>query len=126
MDEIKNIIDDLGIAALETSIKIAAVAVVSNSGNIVFQTENWDLTNQTNFIFNANKEDRSFVLSNVKYSVVENTTEGIIGTNDSGMGHIIIVPFQGGVLVSYAMPQANPPKALLFLKNFAMRLNGKL
>ena len=68
----------------------------------------------------------SFVLSNVKYSVVENTTEGIIGTNDSGMGHIIIVPFQGGVLVSYAMPQANPPKALLFLKNFAMRLNGKL
>jgi len=126
MDEIKNIIDDLGIAALETSIKIAAVAVVSDSGKIVFQTENWDLTNQTNFIFNANKEDRSFVLSNVKYSVVENTTEGIIGTNDSGMGHIIIVPFQGGVLVSYAMPQANPPKALLFLKNFAMRLNGKL
>jgi len=126
MDEIKNIIDELGIAALETSIKIAAVAVVSDSGKMVFQTENWDLTNQTNIILHVIKEDRSFVLSNVKYSVVENTTEGIIGTNDSGMGHIIIVPFQGGVLVSYAMPQANPPKALLFLKNFAMRLNGKL
>jgi len=126
MDEIKNIINDLAINALETSIKIAAVAVVSDSGNLVIQTENWDLNNQTNIILNVIKGERSFVLSNVKYSVVENTTEGIIGTNDSGMGHIIIVPFQGGVLVSYAMPQANPPKALLFLKNFAMRLNGKL
>lgn len=126
MEEIKNIIDELGIAALESGIKIAAVTVVSDSGNIVFQTENWDLANQANIILNVIKGDRTFVLNNVKYSVVETTTEGIIGTNDIGMGHIIFAPFQGGVLVSYAMPQANPHEALSFLKNFAMRLKGKL
>ena len=102
MEEIKNIVDDLGIVSLETNIKIAAVAVVSDSGTLVYQTEN------------------------VKYAVVETTTEGIVGTNDSGMGHVIFAPFQGGVLVSYAMPQADPPKALSFLKSFAMRLNGKV
>ncbi|TKJ19225.1 MAG: hypothetical protein CEE42_15790 [Promethearchaeota archaeon Loki_b31] len=126
MDEIKKIIDELGIDALESNTKIAGVAVVSDSGNIIFQTDNWDLTNQTNIILNVIKGARSFVLNDGEFSVVETTTEGIIGTNDSGMGHIIFAPFQGGVLVSYAMPQADPPKALTFLKTYAMRLNGKV
>ena len=126
MDEIKKIIDELGIDALEANTKIAAIAVVSDSGNIVFQTKNWDLTKQTNVIINVIKGDRTFVLNDGDYSVVESNTEGIIGTNNSGMGHIIFAPFQGGVLLSYAMPQADPPRALAFLKNYAMRLNGKL
>jgi len=126
MDEIKNIINDLAINALETSIKIAAVAVVSDSGNLVIQTENWDLNNQTNIILNVIKGERSFVLSNVKYSVVESTSEGIVGTSESGMGHILLVPFQGGVLVSYALPQADLFKALSFLKTFAIKMNGKV
>lgn len=126
MEELKKIIDELGINALETNMKIAGVAVVSDSGNLIFQTENWDLTNHTDMVLNVIKGDRSFVLSNTEFSVVESTTEGIIGTNNSGMGHVIFVPFQGGVLVSYAMPQADPPKALSFLKTYAMRLNGKV
>ncbi|MFX1470348.1 MAG: hypothetical protein ACFFB8_17025 [Promethearchaeota archaeon] len=126
MDEIKNIIDELGIIALETNIKIAAVAVVSDSGKLVFQTENWDLTNQTKIILKVIKGDKSFVLSKVEYSVVETTSEGIVGTSVSGMGHVLFVPFQGGVLLSYAMPQADTAKAIIFLKNFAMRLNGKV
>jgi len=126
MDEIKKIIDELGIDALESNTKIAGVAVVSDSGNIVYQTDNWDLTNQTNVIMNVMKGDRSFVLNDGEFSVVKTTTEGIIGTNDSGMGYIIFAPFQGGVLVSYAMPRADPPKALAFLKTYATRLNGKV
>ncbi|KKM90317.1 hypothetical protein LCGC14_1239790, partial [marine sediment metagenome] len=39
---------------------------------------------------------------------------------------VIFVPFQGGVLVSYAMPQADPPKALTFLKTYTNELNGKV
>ncbi|MFX1317240.1 MAG: hypothetical protein ACFE9T_15365 [Promethearchaeota archaeon] len=126
MDEIKKIIDELGITALETNIKIAGVAVVSNSGNIIFQTNNWDLTNQTNTILNVIKGDRTFVLNDIKFSVVETIEEGIVGTNDNGMGHVILAPFQGGILVSYAMPQADPPKTLSFLEIFAMKLNGKI
>ncbi len=126
MDEIKNIIDDLGIAAFEANIKIAGLAVISDSGDLVYQTDNWDLTNKTNMILNVIKGERSFVISDYKFSVVETTNEGIIGTNESGMGHVIVVPFQGGVLVSYAMPKADPPKTLSYLKNFAIKLNGKV
>ncbi len=126
MNEIKKIVDELGIAALEANTKIAGLAVVSDSGKLVFQTDNWDLTNQTNIILNVVKGDRSFVLNDGEFSVVDTTTEGIIGTSASGMGHILFTPFQGGVLVSYAMPQADLPKASVFLKNSAMRLNGKV
>lgn len=126
MDEIKSIIDDLGIAALETNTKLAAVAVVSDSGSLMYQTENWDLVNQENIILDVIKGARTFNLINVEYSVVESTTEGIIGTNENGLGHIILAPFQGGIIVSYALPQADPPKALAFLKTFALKLNGKV
>jgi len=40
MNEIKKVIDKLTITALETNIKIAAVAVLSDSGNIIYQTKN--------------------------------------------------------------------------------------
>ena len=126
MDEIKKIVDELGIAALEADTKIAGIAVVSDSGNLIFQTENWDLSNQTTFIFNVIKGERSFIFNNVKFTIVETPTAGFIGTNDSGMGHVIFTPFQGGMLVAYAMPQADPSKALEFLNNSAMRLNGKI
>jgi hypothetical protein len=126
MDEIKNIVDEVGIASLENNIKLAAVAVVSDSGNLVYQTENWDLTQQTNIIMNVIKGGHSFVLSDVEYSVVGSNSEGIIGTNNSGMGHLLFAPFQGGILVSYALPQADPPRALTFLKNYAVKLNGKV
>ncbi len=126
MDEIKNIVDDIGIAALETSINLAAVAVVADSGKLVIQTENWDLSNQTNIILNVISGATSFTISNVDYSVVEATSEGIIGTNPSELGHILIVPIQGGVLVSYALPQADTSNAIKFLKSYVPRLNGKI
>jgi hypothetical protein len=126
MDEIKNIVDDIGIAALEASINLAAVAIIADSGKLIIQTENWDLTNQTNIILNAKKGDAPFTLSNVEYSVVDRTSQDIIGTNPSGLGHILIVPFEGGLLVSYAMPQADTSKALNFLKTYTPKLNGKI
>jgi len=126
MDEIKSIIDDLGIKSFETNVKLAGVVVVSDSGNTIFQTDNWDLSNHTNSILNVIKGERSFVLNDTEFTIVETTNEGIIGTNDKGMGHVIFVPFQGGILVSYAMRGADPLKALTFIKTYAMKLNGKV
>lgn len=126
MDEIKRVIEELGINAFENNIKIAGIGLLSNLGDIVFQTENWDLNNQTSNIMSAINGDKLINLNNITFSVVESTSEGIIGTSKSGLGHIIIVPFQEGVLVSYALPQADPPRVLAFLKNYAMQLNGKV
>jgi hypothetical protein len=126
MDEIKKIVDEISNASLEANIKIAALAILAKSGKIVHQTKNFDLANQITSILNAVKGGTSFILNNLKFIVIGNPSGGIIGTNKDGMGHIIIIPFQGGVLVSYAMPQADPTKALEFLKTFTIKLNGKM
>ena len=126
MNEIKDIIDDIGNAALEASVNIAALAVISNSGKLIHQTKNFDLSGQTQTILNILKADSTFVLNKLVFIVSGSPSEGIIGTNELGMGYILILPFEGGVLVSYAMPQADPNKALAFLKSFTNRLNGKV
>jgi hypothetical protein len=124
MNEIKQIVDELGIDAFEANTKIAGIAVVSDSGKLIIQTSNWDLTNQTNNILNVMKGEPSINLSGMDFNIVEKTTDGIIAT--SGMGHVLFTPFQGGVLVAFAMPKADTLKALSFLKSYTMRLSGKL
>jgi len=126
MNNIKKYVEDLGIDSFESNIKIASIAVVSDLGDVIFQTENWDLTNQMDIILRVIEGNTSFFFNNTEFSVVETTSEGIIATNNSGMGHLIFVRFQGGFLISYAMPQADPIKALSFLKNYAIKLNGKI
>ena len=126
MSQIKNIIDDLGIAAFESNIMIAGLAVISDSGILIYQTDNFDISKHINSILNVIKGDQLFVFNDIEFSIVERSTNGMIGTNTTGMGHVLFVPFQGGVLISYAMPKAEPITALSFLKDFSIKLNGIL
>ncbi|MFX1374391.1 MAG: hypothetical protein ACFFA0_01130 [Promethearchaeota archaeon] len=124
MDQIKNIIDDIGIAAFESNIQIAGLAVISDLGKLIYQTDNFDVSKHTNSILNVFKGDQSFTFNNTEFSIVNRSNNGIVGTNKMGMGHVLFIPFQGGVLVSYAMPKADPIQAVSFLKNYSIKLNG--
>ncbi|TFF96694.1 MAG: hypothetical protein EU547_06160 [Promethearchaeota archaeon] len=126
MSDIKAIIEELSIDALESNTKIAAVAVISDSGTIIHQSENFDLMNQGDIILNVFKGDTSFELNNFNYTVIESSSEAIIAKSDSGMGYIIITKFQGGLLVVYAMPGADPELVLSFLKKYSPKLDNEL
>ncbi len=126
MEEIKNIVNDLGIDALEANTKLASIAVVSDAGELIHQTENWDLRKDARIIPELFKGERSFTLNNYKFTVDSATSEGITSTHEGGMGHVIIVPFEGGTLVTFAMFGADPNGVLKFLKPYAMKLNGKV
>ena len=126
MTEIEQLINDLSIAALEANTKLAALAVVSEGGKLIIQTGNWDLSRETSTILNVIKGETSFTLAKLTFLVKSTTSDGIVATNNSGMGHVLFTPFQGGLLVAFAMPQADPSEALSFLKHSAMSLNGKV
>jgi hypothetical protein len=126
MDEIKNLIDDLGVASFEANIKIASLAIISEKGELVYQTENWDLNSSTEGILKVINGESLFILNNAEFLVKESNAKGIIATNDLGMGHVIFVFFQGGILVSYAMPGADPIRVLTFLSNNISKFNGKI
>jgi hypothetical protein len=73
----------------------------------------------------AMKGGDSIKITDQEFILKGNPSEGIIGTNPSGMGYVVLVPFQGGILVSYALPQADPNKVLKFLKDSSLRLDIK-
>lgn len=126
MDDIKSFIEDIGIAAFEANIKIAGLAVVSNSGELIYHTENWDISNQIDALLNLLKGEKSINIQGQNFIVVKANNDGIIATSESGMGHVILAPFQKGILISYAMPQADPNEALDFLKHYVLGLNSKI
>jgi len=102
---------------------VGAIAVLKLDGTLLFQTDNWDISADIQNIINASKGGSSIIIQGVKYMIVENTPERIIGTNVQGQGHIIIAPFKTGFLVTYIIPQVGPRDALFNVQNSAQKLN---
>ena len=127
--EIESIIDDL----LNEEQIIFGVAIISKDGNLLTQTENWNIAADLDLINEllnlklelGEKGISSLTVQGIKYMMVENTEERKIGTNITGKGHIIIcpVPIGGtGALVCYINPQAGPRDALFAAQEYALKL----
>ena len=112
---------------------VFGVALISKDGNIIIQTENWDLNSDLSMINELLNEKlelgqkgiTSITLQGIKYMIVENTEERKIGTNIVHKGHIIIcpIPIGGtGALVTYINPQVGPRDALFSVQEFAKRM----
>jgi len=129
MSEIEGIIDEL----LDVEQNIFGVGIIGKDGSLISQTENWDLTKDLallNKILNqklelGEKGITSLSIQGIKYMVVENTEERIIGTNITGKGHLIIcpIPIGGtGALIAYINPRVGPRDALFSIQEFAKKL----
>ncbi|UCD01037.1 MAG: hypothetical protein JSV23_09150 [Promethearchaeota archaeon] len=127
--EIESIIDDL----LNEEQNIFGVAIISKDGNLLTQTENWNLTNDLDLINEllnqklelGEKGISSITIQGIKYMIVENIEERKIGTNIMHKGHIIIcpVPIGGtGALVCYINPQVGPRDTLFVAQKYAKKL----
>ena len=131
MSEIESIIDDL----LNEEQNVFGVAIINKNGNLITQTENWNITNDIdpiNELLNqklelGEKGISSIIIQGIKFMIVENTEERKIGTNIAGKGHIIIcpVPIGGsGALICYINPQVGPRDALFTVQDYALKLNN--
>lgn len=127
--EIESIINDL----LNEEQNVFGVAVVSKAGNLITQTQNWDLSQNLGTINEllqtklelGQKGMTNISLQGIKYMIVENTEERKIGTNITGKGHIIIapVPIGGtGALICYINPRITPRDALFTVQTYAQKL----
>jgi len=127
--EIETIIDEL----LNTEENIFGVAIISKSGTLITQTQNWDISSdldKVNEILKAKVElgqrgIPNISLQGIKFMIVENTEERKIGTNITGKGHVIIAPIPiggTGALICYINPQAGPRDALFTVQSFALKL----
>ncbi len=129
MSEIESVIDDL----LNEEQNIFGVGIISKTGTLISQTDNWDLNkdlDSLNELLNqklelGKKGISTITVQGIKYMIVENTEERKIGTNITGKGHLIICPIPIGgtaALVCYINPQSGPRDALFTAQEFALRL----
>ncbi|MHA1932109.1 MAG: hypothetical protein ACW96X_06190 [Promethearchaeota archaeon] len=133
MSEIEGIIDGL----LNEEENVFGVAIINKDGQLITQTQNWDLTNDLNLINEllgqklglGEKGITSLTIQGIKYMVVENTEERKIGTNITGKGHLIICPIPiggNGALIAYINPRVGPRDTLFTIQEFAKKLTSLL
>jgi predicted regulator of Ras-like GTPase activity (Roadblock/LC7/MglB family) len=131
MSEIEGIIDDL----LNDENNVFGVGIISKDGNLITQTVNWDLNNDlplVNELLNqklalGERGITSLAILGIKYMIVENTEERIIGTNITGKGHIIICPIPiggSGAIITYINPQVGPRDVLFNVQEYAKKLEN--
>ncbi len=108
---------------------IFGAAIIGSGRQIVYQTENWDVSYHVNelnqLIADTTGKISSITLQGVKYMIVENTPERKIGTNVQGQGHLIICPVPPGgmaALICYINPQAGPRDALFNVQEYSKKL----
>ncbi|MFX1503765.1 MAG: profilin family protein [Promethearchaeota archaeon] len=129
MSELETIIDDL----LNEEQNVFGCAIINKDGNLITQTENWNIANDLSSINELLREKlelgekgtSSITIQGIKYMIVENTEERKIGTNIMHKGHIIIcpIPIGGtGALLCYINPQVGPRDALFTVQEYALKL----
>ena len=128
-EDIESIIDQL----LEEEQNVFGIAILNQAGELVTQTENWDVSNDLGTINEllgiklelGEKGMSSIAIQGIKYMIVENTEERKIGTNITGKGHLIIAPVPiggSGALICYINPQVGPRDALFTVQSTALKL----
>jgi len=128
--EIEAVIDEL----LNEEQNIFGVAIVSQSGTLITQTENWDISGNLSIINEllqtkielGQRGMSNITIQGIKYMLVENTEERKIGTNITDKGHVIIAPIPiggDGALICYINPQVGPRDTLFTIQTYALRLS---
>src|SRR5271157_1202410 len=116
-------VEDLVLKLLDAERTIGGLCVADSDGNIVFQTENWDLSWDLVSIFNLNESTSSFSILGLKYMIVDFNRDFILATNVKGKGHLIMCPTADkGIVVCYILPTAGPRDALFNLMKYSQKI----
>ena len=107
-------------------------AVISKNGELLYQTENWDVSQDLDKINRVIAESQKpegeaknpgkLSIMKISYMIVEMIPERIIGTNVSHKGHIIIANADNGSIVTFIDPSKGPRDALFNVQSSSRKL----
>ena len=94
---------------------IIAAAVVQGNDNILFSTDNWDISPDVSRVISSwNSMNAQFIMiSGVKYSILQCTSERLVATSIRGEGHIIGAKDEEHKLIVYLEPDGEPMGATM-------------
>ncbi len=106
---------------------IIAAAVVQGSNNILYTTDNWDISSEVGKVISSwnSMNAPSVILSGVKYSVLQCTSERLVATSIRGEGHIIGAKDEEHKILIYLEPDGDPRGATMDTARALSELSSK-
>ena len=94
---------------------IIAAVLVEGKGNILFQTDNWDVTPDLNRVLSSWRgQNAQFIkISGVKYSMLQCTSERMAATSIKGEGSIVAAKDEEHALIAYVSPDGDMRGAMM-------------
>jgi hypothetical protein len=94
---------------------IIAAAVIKGNDTILYSTDNWDISSDVGKVISSwNSMNAQFIIiSGVKYSILQCTSERLVATSIKGEGHIIGAKDEEHKLIVYLEPNGEPMGATM-------------
>ena len=88
---------------------IIAAAVIEGSSDIVYTTDNWDISGDVKRVVSSwsTMTAQFIMISGVKYSMLAQTQEGFTATSIRGEGHIVGAKDDTRKIIAYLEPDGN-------------------
>jgi hypothetical protein len=112
---------------LQKDPSIIAAAVIQGRNNIVYSTDNWDISPDIGKVSSSwSSLNAPFVMiSGVKYSVLQCTSERMVATSIRGEGHIIGAKDEEHKVIIYLEPDGEPMGATMDTARAVSELSTK-
>jgi len=107
---------------------IQAFGVITGDGQVLWQSENWDLSAEAKSLVSAVTSRAASVIQNeVKYSTLRTSPESLVARNTSGNGTLVLAKIEGDKwVVAWAAKEAAPDGIYVDIDRAAKSLKGKM
>lgn len=107
---------------------VQAFGVITTAGQVLWQSNNWDLTADAAQLGRAVGSSAASVIQNqVKYSTIRTTPDSLVARNVQGSGILVLAKIEGDkFVVAWAAAEAAPDGIYVDVDRAAKSLKGKI
>jgi hypothetical protein len=107
---------------------VQAFGVITESGQVLWQSNNWDLTADANGLISAVKSrSPAITQNNIRYSTMRSTPDSFVARNVQGNGILIMAKIEGQKwVVAWSAPDAQPDGVYVDVDRAAKTLKGRI
>lgn len=107
---------------------VQAFGVITEGGQVLWQSNNWDLTADAGALMAAVKSrSPAITQNNVRYSTMRTTPESLVARNVQGNGVLILAKIEGEKwVIAWCAPDAQPDGVYVDVDRAAKTLKGKI
>jgi len=119
--------EGLGNNLMETMPSIYAIAIIDKNNEIVYSTDNWDIsTDIENICSSWDYMNALFIMvSGIKYTMLECEIDSIVATSIRGQGHIVGCKDEERRIITYVDPNGDRKAAIVEISRILTKMSSK-